>query len=213
MARPSTRSKHGTAEHGTASDASGNQVVTQRNAFSGGETDNFILGAFRGGARSFNITDRGTGAEIMTAAIDLMQYKSANNVGSTPSSGDSMDFPNGQGAGKMLFDGGKNKFDEVANATDNPNIFGPNTKVATALLNNPTAAGEDQTTPATQKASGDTTAESDYNSNGFGVSIDRNDPRKNPHGSRNTLTHVKRETQESTKLGEYIDSATYEYDE
>lgn len=213
MARPTSRSKHGTAEHGSETDVVGNQVVTQRNAFSGGETDNFITGAFRGGVRSFNIADRGTSAAIMRAAENMMQYRSANNVGSGASSGDSMDFPAGQGAANMLFQGGNNKFSEVENAVDNPNIFGPNTKVAAGLLDNPGATGETQTTPATQSASVDATAEASYDSKGFGVSIDRNDPRRNPHGLRNTLTHVKRESQESTKLGEYIDSATYEYDE
>ena len=213
MARPSTRSKHGTAEHGTDSDIAGNQVVTQRNAFSNGTTDTDIMGAFRGGTRSFDITARGTGNQIMQAAEAMMKYMSFNGVGSGASSGDSMDFPAGQGAAKMLFKDGDNKFSDVANRSDNPNLFGPNTQVSTALLDNPEANGSEQTTPSTQIASVDATAESDYNSKGYGVAIDRNDPRKNPHGLRDNLVHVKRESQGSTKLGEYIDSATYEYDE
>tara|TARA_B100001094_G_scaffold318463_1_gene362090 strand:+ start:4363 stop:5013 length:651 start_codon:yes stop_codon:yes gene_type:complete len=216
MARPASRSRHGTAEHGTVSDASGNQVVTQRNAFSDGTTTADITGAFRGSVRSFNVVDRGTGEQIMQAAEAMMKYKSANGVGSTPSSGDSMDFPDGQSAGAMLFQAGNSKFNEVANATDNPNIFGPNTKVEKPLLDNPSSdVGSDKTTPATQNASADTTAQSNYNPKGYGISIDRNDPRLNPHGNRATLTHVLRDSPDTTTttLGEYIDTATYNYTE
>lgn len=211
MARPNTRSIHGTADHDSPANTQNIQVETQRNAFSGVEGTG-TKGAFRGDGRSFDIASRGTGTEIMIAANNLMQYKNGNSVGSTPIAGESLDFPAGQGAAKMLFQLGNDKLATLNEAIDNPNVFGPNTSVNNDLLDNPSASGNTQTSPETQIASNtETGAEDDYNTRGYGVSISRNDPRRNPHGTRESLVHVARESNQSTKLGEYIDSATYEY--
>jgi hypothetical protein len=211
MARPNTRSIHGTADHDNPINDQNKQVATQRNAFSGTD-DTGTKGAFRGDGRSFNIASRGTGEEIMTAANSLMQYRNGNDVGSTPASGESLDFPEGQDAAKMLFKLGDNKLATSTEAIDNPNLFGPNTSVSNALLGNPQSPGNTRTSPATQMATvTEDTADDSYNTRGYGVSISRNDPRRNPHGTRDSLVHVARESSESTKLGEYIDSATYDY--
>lgn len=210
MARPNTRSIHGTADHDSPENDQNNQVAKQRNAFSG-TVDTGTKGAFRGDGRSFNIESRGTGADIMNAAKNLMKYSSGNGVGSTPAPGESLDFPAGQDAAKMLFKLGNGKLATSTEAIDNPNLFGPNTSVSNDLLDNPSARGNTQTSPETQIASVEGASQDDYNTRGYGVSISRNDPRRNPHGTRESLVHVARESSESTKLGEYIDSATYEY--
>ena len=192
MARPSTRSIHGTADHDNPSNQNNSQVSNQRAAT---EASSDGYGAFRGAGRSFDIASRGTGAEIMAAAINLMTYKSAvdssGQVGSTPAAGESLDFPDGQNASKMLFSLGDDKLVTSTAAKDNPNLFGPNTSVSDALLGNPSADGNPRTSPETQIASStEDTTESDYNTKGYGVSIDRNDPRRNKNQSNSPSTSL-----------------------
>ena len=214
MSRPSTRSKHGTANH---SDISDGQVVRQRNGFANGSAS--IKGASRTTFSDiFNITQRGSGADIDDRAYAIISndkdLQDTLRISSSVAEGDSLDFPNGFTRSNFEFSAGNNKLNSTA--TDNPYVWGPNTTAPSVLYNDPNATVEEVPQPVhdftiASDVKSLSAGEDGFDTNGYGVSNINNDPRKNYTG----INVLKQRSDEnsSSKLGEYINTSTYEYNE
>ena len=221
MARPSTRSIHGTANHGDDTDPN-RQVEFARNGYSQGGPG--IKGACR--TKFVNIFDidsnegRGTGDDINEIAYALMSNGTAvvRNIpfNTNVLEGHSLDFPQGFTSGKFDFDAGDNKLDTTT--LDNAYIWGPNIRVPAELLNDPntpvdplpadvdelTKASDDKNLPA---------GEALFDTNGYGVSNVNNDPRRNHAGLNILEQRASTNAGVQSKLGEYLNTNTYEYEE
>ena len=214
MSRPATRSKHGTANHG---DVINDQVITQRLGFSGSNNGN--KGASRTAFNNiFNITERGTGDYINSVALGIMSNSEEDTLvmSSEVATGESYDFPEGFTQSHFKFSRGKNKFMNVESPNDTPFVWGPNLNAPTKLFNNADGTVEQNVDPQGLYVKADTaqikpSGQDNFDTNGYGVSNVNNDPRKN-YNNVNILKQ-RNDPEGSTKLGEYINTATYEYTE
>lgn len=218
MSRPSTRSKHGTANHG---EVANDQVNKQRSNFSGSEDG--IMGASRTSFESiFNLDidagGRGSGEYINSIALGIMSNSEDDTLlmNSDVPVGESYDFPEGYALNKFKFSSGNNKFMNVESPSDTPFIWGPNLNAPSKLFKNSNAAVGENVDPQGSYVKADTAqikplGQDNFDTNGYGVSNVNNDPRKN-YNNVNILQQ-RNNPEGATKLGEYINTETYDYNE
>jgi hypothetical protein len=187
---------------GTATNNSSSQTETQREgehfAFSANST---AAGLFTG----FNAD------EIDTAAKGFMSYTLLKKDENAIESGQNPDF-NGSITNAQLFgfEKGNGKFTEIANAKDGPDPLGPNLSVGdidSPPVDDSTAGVAETTVPSPTKT--DQTLGT-FSTKGFGVDILRNNPNADSPVTSGYLNRRDDETA-GIKLGEYIDSTTYQY--
>tara|TARA_B100000085_G_scaffold163184_1_gene148381 strand:- start:333 stop:986 length:654 start_codon:yes stop_codon:yes gene_type:complete len=217
MARPNTRSIHGTARHGDPNDDPTTQVSLQRDGYAQGSSDALKKGASRTDFSSiFDIAGRGTGEQIDNIAIGLVSNDSSADVLATVPVGQNLDFPQGFKISNFEFNEGDNKLNTTA--SDSPYVWGPNTLVPKELLDNP----NHPVGPVPQPVHHFTKAsdvkllpdgEDLFDTTGYGVSNVNNDPRKNYTGQNVLKLRASTDAAVQSKLGEYINTDTYEYDE
>jgi len=195
------RSKHGTATNSTST-----QTVTQRSAIDA--TSN--LGKYN---RTNIFNENQFYVDVDTVANRFFEYVIAPadlTVNDSLPTSDSYnpDFAN-QTIDKeyMTFRSEQNKFSQITLQSDKPNVYGPNVIVDENLINNQSAEVENRASSPTQDLG-------NFNSNGFGITIDRNNPStRSPF--RSFLQ--RRSSSVGTKLGEYVngpeDNDPYEYEE
>ena len=193
---------------GTATNSESAQTVLQRAEFgelvgeqSFGASDTTRLAALFTGFDA---------AVIDSAAKGFMSYTTDTKNDDVIASGQNPDF-NGSITNAQLFgfEKGNGKFAQISNAKDGPDIFGPNLSVGDIKLppvddNTETAVDN---IPSPTKTTGNT-ADS-FSTKGFGVDILRNNPDTDSPVTTGYLD--RRDTETGSKLGEYIDSATYQY--
>lgn len=198
-----SRSIHGTARNNTST-----QTVAQRSAYA----DRFA-GQSMGQKRVlYGFSTSPNPVDIMTNAIDNL-----NNF-VIPAS-ENPDFNEGIQDGRLnTFSQGANKFSNVAHAKDLPNRLGPNVKALD--VNDPPLTDNSPDVQGHVKISSPTNDGLTAGDAGFGAYIDRNDPSADP----TVVPYLTRRGTEAdvqgaysrgrgTKLGEYLDSNSYEYTE
>lgn len=193
------------SKHGTATNSNSTQTSNQRAAI---DLDG-NLGVYN---RTNIFQNNQFYNDIDTIANRFFEYMNApNNLTSTTplpnASSYNTDFQN-QTINKdfMTFRSEQNKFSQVTNQSDMPNLYGPNLIVDSELINNPS-------NDASRRASSPTQDPTEFNTNGYGISIDRNRPSTQaPFNS-----FLQRRASEGTKLGEYVNGPAgndpYEYEE
>tara|TARA_B100001094_G_scaffold318463_1_gene362091 strand:+ start:5029 stop:5631 length:603 start_codon:yes stop_codon:yes gene_type:complete len=199
-----SRSKNGTAYNDTS-----DQTIKQREAYS--ETFGGMLGQ-KSTLYGFNHPDKPKDRDVMEAAKSILDTF-YSPVGHNP------DFSDGIEDSRLsTFSIGKNKFDDIKNAKDLPNRLGPNIKALD--VNSPPLSDVSDTPEGHVQVSSLTNTGEQVDVAGFGVHIDRNDPNHNPsvktflnrRGTTPSLNGIYVRG-DNIKLGEYIDSETYEYKE
>ena len=186
---------------GTATNNVSDQTIAQRAG------EHFAFSANSTAAGLFTEFDA---SGIDSAAKGFMSYTATTKSDDAIASGQNPDF-NGSITNAQLFgfEKGNGKFDEIDSAADGPDIFGPNLSVGD--INSPPVDDTTGTTvdniPSPTKTE---QVDGSFSTKGFGVDILRNNPDADVPISRGYLD--RRDSDElGSKLGEYIDSATYQY--
>lgn len=186
---------------GTATNNASSQTTAQR------EGEHFAFSANSTAAGLFTGFDA---AGIDLAAKGFMSYTATTKDSNAVESGQNPDF-NGSITNAQLFgfEKGNGKFAQISNAKDGPNIFGPNLSVGDIDL--PPVDDSTEGAAVTNVPSPTKTEQVDgsFSTKGFGVDILRNNPEADVPVTSGYLD--RRGTDTGSKLGEYIDSATYQY--
>ena len=198
-----SRSKHGTAYNDTSE-----QTEKQRESYETTFGANSMLGRK---TILYGFNSSPTAQDIMLKA--LLNLNNFNiPVSHNP------DFNEGITDRRLnTFGKGVNKFTDVANAKDLPNRLGPNIKALD--INNPPLDDSSATPAGHTKVSSPTNSGEEVNVAGFGTHIDRNDPNASPRVEPYLQRRGARAVSDSytsgtnNKLGEYLDSNSYEYTE
>ena len=195
--------------HGTATNSTSTQTITQRAAID----ENSNLGRYN---RTNIFNGNQFYADVDFVANRFFEYVSAPESMTTSSAlPDSQsynpDFKN-QVIDKdyMTFRSEQNKFSKVASQSDKPNLHGPNIIVDENLIDNQELEVENRASSPTQDLE-------NFNSNGFGITIDRNNPNTQAPGHSFLQRRARFDGGVGTKLGEYVNGPEandpYEYEE
>lgn len=197
------------SEHGTATNSNSTQTTTQRSEID----QNGNLGVYN---RTNIFQNNQFYNNIDTIANRFFEYVIAppalTPTESLPdSSSYNPDFKN-QTIDKsfMTFRSELNKFSQVTNQSDMPNLYGPNLIVDSDLINNPSK-------DVSSRASSPTQDPAEFNTNGYGISIDRNKPSTQSPFNSFLQRRERLDGGAGTKLGEYVNGPEandpYEYEE
>jgi len=195
--------------HGTATNSTSTQTITQRAAID----RNSNLGRYN---RTNIFNENQFYTDVDTVANRFFEYVSAPQDLTTSkplpdSQSYNPDFKN-QTINKdyMTFRSENNKFSKVTSQSDKPNLHGPNIIVDENLINNQELEVENRASSPTQDLE-------NFNSNGFGITIDRNIPNTQAPFHSFLQRRARLDGSVGTKLGEYINGPEgndpYEYEE